>query len=108
MPALTTPVAESTEPGALPSRLHQQGQVVGLGLDSPYVRFPAIRWSACHLTLCACWLTRQASADVHDTGHRERPVPSTIPKSRADMTLSAPTVTWLAEHPGAREVVCSV
>jgi hypothetical protein len=32
-------VAESAEPTALPSRLHQQGQVVGRGLDSFYVRF---------------------------------------------------------------------
>jgi hypothetical protein len=33
-------VAESDEPTVLPSRLHQQGQVVGLGLDSLYVCFP--------------------------------------------------------------------
>jgi hypothetical protein len=32
-------VTERTEPGVLPSRLHQHGQVVGRGLDSLYVRF---------------------------------------------------------------------
>lgn len=32
-------VIDSPEPGVLSSRLHQQGQVVGLGLDSLYVRF---------------------------------------------------------------------
>ncbi len=32
-------VAESLEPGALPSRLYQQGQVLGRSLDSLYVRF---------------------------------------------------------------------
>ncbi len=32
-------VAESTQHMALPSRLHQHGQVVGRGLDSLYVRF---------------------------------------------------------------------
>ncbi|MGH3692611.1 MAG: hypothetical protein ACRDRX_01155 [Pseudonocardiaceae bacterium] len=33
-------VVDSTEPTALPSRLHQHGQVVGRGLESLYVRFP--------------------------------------------------------------------
>ncbi|MGH3767015.1 MAG: hypothetical protein ACRDS0_06855 [Pseudonocardiaceae bacterium] len=32
-------VASSPEPGCLPSRLHQQGHVVGRGLDSLFVRF---------------------------------------------------------------------
>ena len=32
-------VAESPEPGALPSRLHQRGEVVGRGPDVLYVRF---------------------------------------------------------------------
>ncbi len=32
-------VTERAEPGVLPSRLHQHGQVVGRGLDSLYVRF---------------------------------------------------------------------
>jgi hypothetical protein len=32
-------VTESPQPGVLPSRLHQQGQVVGRSLDSLYVRF---------------------------------------------------------------------
>ncbi|PZS35281.1 MAG: hypothetical protein DLM61_02180 [Pseudonocardiales bacterium] len=36
---LVEQVAESTLRGLLPSRLHQQGQVVGRGLDSVYVRF---------------------------------------------------------------------
>lgn len=31
-------VAESSEPGALPVRLHQEGQVLGRGFDSLYVR----------------------------------------------------------------------
>lgn len=33
-------VADSAEPTALPSRRDQHGQVVGLGLDCLYVRFP--------------------------------------------------------------------
>ena len=32
-------VAASPEPGALPSRLHQRGEVVGRGPDVLYVRF---------------------------------------------------------------------
>jgi hypothetical protein len=32
-------VAESPEPGALRSRLHQRGEVVGWGTDVLYVRF---------------------------------------------------------------------
>jgi hypothetical protein len=32
-------VIECPEAGALPSRLHQCGQVLGLGLDQLYVRF---------------------------------------------------------------------
>lgn len=32
-------VIESPEVGMLPSRLHQQGQVVGRGFDAFYVRF---------------------------------------------------------------------
>jgi hypothetical protein len=32
-------VTNSPEPGVLPSRLHQRGQVVGRSLDSLYVRF---------------------------------------------------------------------
>jgi hypothetical protein len=32
-------IAETTKPSALPSRLHQQGQVLGRGLDSVYVCF---------------------------------------------------------------------
>jgi hypothetical protein len=32
-------VTERAEPGVLPSRLHQHGQVVGRSLDSLYVRF---------------------------------------------------------------------
>ncbi len=37
--SLVEQVKESPQPGVLPSRLHQQGQVVGRGLDSVYVRF---------------------------------------------------------------------
>jgi hypothetical protein len=33
-------IAEDTEPTALPSRLHQHGQVVGRGHGSVYVCFP--------------------------------------------------------------------
>ncbi len=36
---LVEQVAEHAEPGVLPSRLHQHGQVVGRGLDSLHVRF---------------------------------------------------------------------
>ena len=36
-------VAEHPEPGALSSRLHQQGQVLGGGLDVLYVRFAGER-----------------------------------------------------------------
>jgi hypothetical protein len=36
---LVEQVTEAPEPGALPSRLHQPGQVLGRGLDSLYVRF---------------------------------------------------------------------
>jgi hypothetical protein len=32
-------VAEATNPGMLPTRLHQRGQIVGRGLDSLYVCF---------------------------------------------------------------------
>ncbi|MGH3692413.1 MAG: hypothetical protein ACRDRX_00130 [Pseudonocardiaceae bacterium] len=32
-------VAESAQPGLLPSRLHQRGRVVGRGLHSLYVQF---------------------------------------------------------------------
>jgi hypothetical protein len=32
-------VVQSSKPGVLPSRLHQQGQIVGRGLDSLYVCF---------------------------------------------------------------------
>lgn len=32
-------VEQSPEPGVLPSRLHQRGQIVGRGLDSLYVCF---------------------------------------------------------------------
>ncbi|MGH3603994.1 MAG: hypothetical protein ACRDQI_08195 [Pseudonocardiaceae bacterium] len=37
--SLVEQVAERTPQGLLHSRLHQQGQVVGRGLDSLYVRF---------------------------------------------------------------------
>ncbi|MGH3589784.1 MAG: hypothetical protein ACRDRF_01945 [Pseudonocardiaceae bacterium] len=37
--SLVEQAAESGPRGLLPSRLHQQGQVVGRGLDSLYVRF---------------------------------------------------------------------
>lgn len=33
-------VEEAPEPGLLPSRLGQQGEVVGRGLESLFVRFP--------------------------------------------------------------------
>ncbi|HKR51170.1 MAG TPA: hypothetical protein VJT72_16615 [Pseudonocardiaceae bacterium] len=33
-------VEEAPEPGALPSRLGQRGEVVGRGLESLFVRFP--------------------------------------------------------------------
>ena len=33
-------VEEASEPGALPSRLGQRGEVVGRGLESLFVRFP--------------------------------------------------------------------
>lgn len=33
-------VEEAPEPGLLPSRLGQQGQVVGRGVESLFVRFP--------------------------------------------------------------------
>jgi hypothetical protein len=42
------------------------------------------------------------------TGHANDPAASTIPILGADTTLSAPTVTWLAQHPDAREVISSV
>jgi hypothetical protein len=41
-------------------------------------------------------------------GRGSEPVASSIPIPGADTTLSARTVTWLAEHPDAREVVSSV
>ncbi len=36
----THKVEDIPEPGALPSRLHQQGRVLGRGLDTLYIRFP--------------------------------------------------------------------
>ncbi len=42
------------------------------------------------------------------TGCGSDPVSSTIPLPRVGTTLSASTASWLAEHPAAREVVCSV
>jgi hypothetical protein len=42
------------------------------------------------------------------TGHANDPAASTIPIPGVDTTLSAPTVTWLAQHPDAREVISSV
>jgi hypothetical protein len=32
-------VTDNAEPGALPSRLHHRGQILGRGLESLYVRF---------------------------------------------------------------------
>lgn len=37
--SLVEQVIDSAPRGLLPSRLHQQGQVVGRGVDSVYVRF---------------------------------------------------------------------
>ncbi|MGH3889063.1 MAG: hypothetical protein ACRDSZ_21330 [Pseudonocardiaceae bacterium] len=37
--SLVEQVADNAQHGLLPSRLHQQGQVVGRGVDSLYVRF---------------------------------------------------------------------
>lgn len=59
----------------------------------------------------ACSPTLQASADAHPTTARrvrKRPGVLDHPTTRAGTTLSASTVKWLAEHPDAREVVCSV
>ncbi len=63
-------VAQSTQHEALPSRLHQHGQVVGRGLDSPYVCFADNAVVSLPPTSCACFPTTTASADAPIPAHR--------------------------------------
>lgn len=63
------------EPGVLPSRLHQRGQVLGVDLESLYVCFSDNALVTLPSHLLRLLPTRQASADAHDVGHRARERP---------------------------------
>lgn len=68
-------VVKDLELLVLPFRLHQRGQVLGVGLESIYVRFSDNALVSLPPYLLRLLPTRQASADAHDTGHRTRERP---------------------------------
>ena len=65
-------VAQSPEPGVLPSRLHQQGQIVGRGLDSLYVCFDDNHVVSLQPHLLRLLSDAQVGANAHATGNWAR------------------------------------
>ncbi|MGH3872282.1 MAG: hypothetical protein ACRDSR_12350 [Pseudonocardiaceae bacterium] len=66
--SLVEKVADSAPRGLLPSRLHQQGQVVGTGVDSVYVRF-----AGNEVVSLSPRLLRLLAEAPGGAAHRERP-----------------------------------
>jgi hypothetical protein len=91
-------VAEATNPGMSPTRLHQRGQIVGRGLDSLYVCFSDNICSLCHPTCCAYSPTRPTGTDADDTsmGALERPwACNHLPSSQRHLIPGTTPIGWV-------------